>query len=68
VVEILVRGEKEAIDIVVVDMVVVFRVALMDMEMDIYPLCSVPHPLRMGTAQQHNTNGSKTIQLWDMLL
>jgi hypothetical protein len=29
VVEILVRGEKEAIDIVVVDMVVVFRVALM---------------------------------------
>jgi hypothetical protein len=55
VVEILVRGEKEAIDIVVVDMVVVFRVALMDMEMDIYPLCSVPHPLRMGTAQQHNT-------------
>jgi hypothetical protein len=24
--------------------------------------------LRMGTAQQHNTNGSKTIQLWDMLL
>jgi hypothetical protein len=29
VVEILVRGEKEATDIVVVDMVVVFRVALM---------------------------------------